>query len=307
MHIDFQHQEVRDLAWAIGSAPLPAADYPGGPTVSAHWCRLALWDRMPWLRLLDHHPEPLLEYLQARQERLLGHYFESLLAFWIEHWPHARLYASRLPVDEGGQRLGEFDLLLCDCPGPRYLHWEAAVKFYLRRDDGHGGYQWLGPNPRDRLEAKLERVYGHQLRLGQSGAGAAARQRFAPGPWQAEAFIKGYLFYPAEGPWQSAPEAPPGIAADHLRGWWTSAGRMAIPQSGGESRWQVLPRLQWLAGAYSRDEAPGWDRTTLMSALTSHFENCEEALLVAELGRDGDGVWRERSRGFVVASQWPQI
>ena len=60
--------------------------------------------------------------------------------------------------------LGEFDLIVRN---ENFIeHWEIAVKFFLGIGDRKNIGHWIGPNPRDTLERKLDSLENRQIRLG---------------------------------------------------------------------------------------------------------------------------------------------
>jgi hypothetical protein len=304
MRIDFRHQAVRDLAWVIGSAGMLQAHTPD--RVSDEWCRIAFLDRVPWLRHLDNHPAELEAWLEQHQSHLLGHYFEALIAFWLQQWPRMQLLASRMPVPGEHKVLGEFDFLFYDRYQEETFHWECAVKFFLRQLQSHNGYAWLGPNPRDTLANKYHKVFDRQLKLSElPEAKTLLLERGIPVPTP-QAFFKGYLFYPATSDWQQPQPSPPDSSPRHLRGWWCHADRLEqIPYVAADSRWLSLERLHWLSPTFCRETSPGYDRAGLEERLARHFSGSDKPLLLAELRPGSDGSWREVNRGFVVSAHWP--
>jgi len=303
MRVNFHHQAVRDLAWVIGSAVMLR---PGPDRVSDSWCRIAFLDRLPWLRHLDKAPGELEAWLTQHKTHLLGHYFEALIAFWLQQWPQTELLASRLPVNDEHKVLGEFDFLFHDRYGGKTFHWECTVKFFLRKIEEHDGYTWLGPNPRDTLANKYHKVFERQLRLANLPASMHLLEKRGIAPPTAQAFFKGYLFYPAGEDWQQPEPTPPDSSSHHLRGWWCYAdATRLIPCLDDDSRWLSLERLHWLSPVYSSDPAPGFSRSGLLDWLEGHFSDSDKPVLLAELHRDRDGGWREANRGFVVPSSWP--
>lgn len=304
VQINFRHQAVRDLAWVIESAGLLRAKAP--ERVDDKWCRIAFLDRIPWLRHLDNHPETLDEWLEQHKTRLLGHYFEALIAFWLQQWPQVELLAAGLLVQGEDRVLGEFDFLFHDRYRGETLHWECAVKFFLRKLQSHDGYAWLGPNPRDTLASKYRKVFDKQLRLSllpEAKALLAGRGIAVPTP---QAFFKGYLFYPSSDNWQHPAPIPPDGSPRHLRGWWCYANQPGqIPCTDDYSRWLILARLHWLSPAFSRQALPGLQRAALLEFLAKHFAGSDMPLLLAELRQGSDAIWREVNRGFVVAAHWP--
>lgn len=295
---------VRDLAWAIGSPGLVEASYPDylGRTVDDAWCSAQLQASAAWLNELDLSPSSLHSFIAARPTRRLGHYFEALIFFWLTHMPDTQIIATNLQVQDGQRTLGEYDFLFRDA-STAVCHWEAAVKFYLQVEPLAEQRTFIGPGTRDRLDLKLERVFRHQLLLGDTPAG----QQALPQGLQldkAQAFIKGYLFYHAT---TFRPVAISGVSAAHLSGWWARHAVEAVPQTSAENRWIILPRLRWLAPVRLAKDAEVMSHAMLNSKLDEHFRLRSEALLVVELARSAANEWQEKSRGFVVCSSWPVI
>ena len=295
---------VRDLAWVIGSPGLIDASHPAylDRVVDDAWCAAQLQSRAEWLLALDLAPQPLHDFIAARPTRRLGHYFESLIKFWLTHMPDTQIIATNLQVQHEKHTLGEYDLLFRDASAT-VIHWEAAVKFYLQQKPLPEQNAFIGPGTRDRLDLKLDRVFHHQLLLGQTPAGQHALPQGIRLD-KAQAFIKGYLFYHAS---TLSNMTVPGISAAHLTGWWIRHALEKLPQASAESRWIILPRLRWLAPARLPDDAIVMTYELLNIRLDEHFSLSTGALLVFEMTRSKTGNWEEKSRGFVVCKTWPII
>ena len=117
-------------------------------------------DIRKWLTQLDNSPTPLLETIQRRPTRSVGHYFETLVRFFIEDGPHFELLAHNLQVHVDKRTLGAMDFVVRDQFGA-VEHWEVAVKFYLGASEIPRWSSWIGPNQRDRLDIKLQRMRDH--------------------------------------------------------------------------------------------------------------------------------------------------
>lgn len=303
--IDTLHDPaVRDLAWVIGSPGLVETSHPTyeGRVVSDAWCGEQLQTCTSWLAALDAAPQQLHEYIAARPTRRLGHYFESLISFWLARIPDTQILACNLQVQHEQRTLGEYDFLFRDA-GAEIVHWEAAVKFYLQVEPLAEQRAFIGPGTRDRLDLKLDRVFQHQLLLGMSDAGSQALPQGVKLD-KAQAYIKGYLFYHV-----STPEklAVPGISAAHLTGWWARHSSEQLPQRSAESSWIIQPRLRWLAPARLTEDVGVLTRSELNIWLDKHFSQDADAVLIFEMEQLAIGGWRECSRGFVVCSSWPDI
>lgn len=293
---------VRDLAWVIGSPSLLEHSYPAynGNVVADTWCSAQFDFRKPWLAKLDLAPLELHEYIAARPTRRLGHYFESLIAYWLTHIPDTQIIATNLQVQDEQRTLGEYDFLFRNDSNV-ICHWEAAVKFYLHLEPLPEQRSFIGPGARDRLDLKLNRVFQHQLTLGHTPAGQAALPAGIK-LGMTQAFIKGYLFYHAS---DISNISANGVSANHLRGWWVRHRLEKIPQTNTETRWIILPRMSWLAPARVAADAEVLSFEILCTYLDEHFKLHSEAILVFELARSSTGAWHEISRGFVVSSSWP--
>ncbi len=298
---------VRDLAWAIGSPCLLDASYSAyaGRVVDDAWCAKQLQVCAPWLAELDCDPAGLHDFIAARPTRRLGHYFESLIAFWLTHRPGTQIIATNLQVQDTERTLGEFDFLFRD-GNAAVCHWEAAVKFYLQVEPVAEPRAFIGPGARDRLDLKLNRVFTHQLDLGKTASGRAALPAGITLD-NAQAFIKGMLFFPAiQGENFSAPRtAIPGVSDTRLCGWWTRHSLEKLPYATENSRWVIVPRLGWLSPARLAGHAEVMTHQEISAVLDQHFSGSTEAMLVTQLKKDAQGDWQEVSRGFVVCSAWP--
>jgi len=306
VRVEFRHQVTRDLAWVIGSPPLLRSG--GKDRVANSWCRIAFYDRIPWLREIDKDPSALQAWLEERRTRLLGVYFELLVEYWLVHWRRMKLHAARLSLMGEERAIGEFDFLFRDRFLDADYHWETAVKFFLCYQNDNGRAEWLGPNPRDTFPRKYDKVFGHQLTLSAWPEAQPLLRRFGIDNLQPKAFFKGYLFEHIIAPAGRQNALPSDISPNHLTGWWCYfSERQALPQSDVEPRWLSLSRLHWLSAVYNREEALGMKREECLAMLEEHCDGSHKPLLLAQLEQGSDGIWRECSRGFVVADHWPAL
>lgn len=278
-----RNDAVRELAWTLVSPPLieTAACPLRHPLQASDWAARpqVLGD---WLLQLDAMPDALIAFLQQQPVRRLGHYYECLWQFALQAAPGVELLAHNLPVRAGTQTLGELDLLLRDQEGVH--HVELAVKFYLGIAETGGAVRWWGPNPRDRLDLKLDHLCRHQLPL--SGH-PAARELLPRGPVHASFWMGGWLFDP------SGVDLPalPGQTGNRPRSRW-QLDQDWSPEAGEE--WIEVPRLSWLA-PLRRSGRP--------AALLEPAELSRPRLL-ARLQEQADGSWHEVQRMFLLPNDW---
>jgi hypothetical protein len=309
---------VRDLAWLIFSPPLLQARPPLGQLASPFETVDEAVAIESWLLALDHDAEPLRQAMAAARLTRLGRYAECLLAYFLEHGPAPRLIAANVALRRAGRTLGECDFLVETTSGRR-LHWELAVKYYLHAGGGLRASlaDFVGPNLQDRFDLKLARLLGHQLPL-------SARDEFAAlghaGPWEAQMFVKGWLFYRWEegaqdGGAQDGARPPVSDDVDprHAHGFWVTREQWTrfAAQYGSGDMWAELPRLAWLAprrslGGCGGVEVPGLTAPALAERLAQHSGPTMVAALALD-NRDGRAPhWRECARGFVVPDDWPE-
>ncbi|WP_258190287.1 DUF1853 family protein [Stutzerimonas azotifigens] len=287
-----RHPQVRDLAWAILSPPLLEAS-----ATLRHPLSGSRWYSQPdlladWLMHQDAAAEGLQRWLAQRSNRRLGLYYERLWQYALTHAPDIDLIVANLPIREGGNTLGELDLLIRDPEGVHHL--ELAVKFYLGNGGGGDGapHHWIGPGGHDRLDLKLDHLLRHQLNLSMHEQAKAALAELTSSTIQPALWLGGYLFEP----WPSGCLPPAGANPLHLRGIWVR--QRDWPALAGEYRWQMLPRQEWLAPA--RLELDFDLDDTLRPKLDEH----SPARLMARLQSNGN-VWEEAQRVFVVPDRWP--
>jgi hypothetical protein len=320
IHNQFHHKCIRDLAWVMASpavldwvSPLQfESGVFSNRVVGDGRCQSWYLQNVQWLMTLDEHPQPLLKWLQQRSSRRLGYYFEDLLAYWLTQTGNVSYFARHVQLRDNTKTLGEFDCLFKQHGSSVLYHWEAAVKFYLRHIDNEGRFHWYGPNSQDRFDLKMERLFNHQLQL------TVIAQALEPVPEITfseicpQAFVKGFLFYPAEQDWRTPDPIPPQASIHHSKGWWTRAGIYQVPNVATDSKWCVLTRLNWLTTPYfsASDRHLLLDKKQLIDYCNQYFNfspmnRPKPPILVAELALDENDNYLEQSRGFIVGPHWP--
>ncbi|MFH7565657.1 DUF1853 family protein [Oceanimonas smirnovii] len=187
----YRHNEVRDLAWAIGSPGL----LPGvSMAPDDSWYAHLLKAYQPRLQQLDRNPALLLHH--CRHCRRLGQYFEALWHFFLLDYPGFQVLGFNRQQVVAGRTMGAFDFLLWDHHRQRIEHWELAVKFYLITDMSAPQDSALGINPCDRLRRKLDHMQQHQLQLSEHAEVRAALKAEGLLPVKKRLLLKGRLFYP---------------------------------------------------------------------------------------------------------------
>ncbi|UAW97092.1 DUF1853 family protein [Halopseudomonas nanhaiensis] len=233
----------RDLAW-IAEAPPLLAD--GSMSVRDPLAG-SLWRDDPErlhhaLRQLDDDPVRLTAKFGESTDYRLGRYYERLWQVLLELAPDIRVIAHNVPVRHQRRSLGELDLIIEAADGA-VIHFELAIKFYLGRPEldacgpcsAHSA--WWGPDPKDRLDIKVDRLASHQLPL---ATRHADRLVGLPQIDRSCAWLQGCLFYPAGR--EMAPAEQAGVPAWRHEWCYRRALEEALP-----SGWIALPHKRWLA------------------------------------------------------------
>jgi hypothetical protein len=228
----------------------------------------------------------------------LGLYFEQLYECLLNDILGWTVVARNLPVRANGITLGELDFVVRNPHTGNNEHHEIAVKFYLGYlAQNNAEVRWYGPNARDRLDIKSERMLQQQSQRCQlpeshevlSAAGICI-------PAVSRIFMPGYLFYPTNIPLPAPITADP----DHLRGRWLTL--RDARKRGNLSAWVVLRKPHWL-GPWVQVERP--EAETVQRAF-AEIEASETPRLFASLNYSKDNcLWHETERFFVVPPSWP--
>lgn len=287
-----QWHPANHLAWLCQAPQLldspvtfPLADY-----LPQDWhTRLTGWAEDP-----DTRPAALSEPANPR----LGYYFERLYECVLTELMGWTLLGKNLAIrDAGGRTLGELDFVLGNPHTGAVEHHEIAVKFYLGYPGEAPGTLWYGPNSRDRLDLKVQRLLSHQSQQGERPETRALLSGLGiDGPVLPRVFMPGYLFYPT-GQLVNLPDFVP---RDHLRGHWLYH---HDTENMDTRHWVPLHKPHWL-GPWWQVEAP--DPAISTAALASVEEQVRPRLFAALEQTPDTGLWQETARTFVVPSGWPQ-
>lgn len=289
---------VRHLAWLVHSRPLLTLD--NGRDAVPAWPG----DVDDALLELDRNPQPLMDRLARRPSNRLGLYFEELYGYALTDLLGQRILAQNLPVRLNGRTLGELDFLVHDRASDRIVHHEIAVKFYM----GWGGPTtpdnprlpgWYGPDTRDQLCSKLQRLREHQIPLWQSDAGRQClRDLGLAQPQASHIGLYGYLFRHRDG---AMPSLPASIVAPEPGISWRRA-HEAAPEDDPETLTRVLRKPHWLGPLQCPEQTlpePEGEARALAEAR-------QRPLLLATLRRTERGFWLESRREFLTPEHWCQ-
>lgn len=171
-----------------------------------------------------------------------GHTMELYFSAWLTGHPQYEVLAQNIQLINDGITLGEIDFLVQDKINSEILHIELAYKFYLLKTV-NGSPQWIGPNAKDTLDAKLHRLRHHQFPLLRHPLFLKVLQQMNIGQQEIRqlACLKGQLFLPKG---QDEP-LHGGVNSEAIAGTWTSLDKL-IDQEGRGLRYCLPAKPDWL-------------------------------------------------------------
>lgn len=262
------------------------------------------------LKQADIDAKHLNNFLTEHRSRQVGRYFEVLVSYWLKHIRRVEIVAESETIYEDHRSVGEIDFIFFD-EQRRLTHWEVAVKFYLFHSMcGKMPGQFIGPNARDTLEQKRQKMLERQLPL--------SRNHF-PAVEVRYPFLKGRLFYHKQD--QCTQHASEQISIHHLTGDWCRNSELAaylqtfFPQVANSQpacderhqvRFRLLEKPFWLADEIvNEDDGFLLTPESMLDWAKRHFRSSNRCLLVAHLVQTGDS-YIEAGRFFVVPEIWPE-
>lgn len=267
------NSHVRNLAWLLFSPimrvdkPYERADVLFPQELLNEW----FIHHKEWLLEQDQTPETIISFLaQQKRNGRLGFYAEDLLHYFFLSSPCIELLLVNEQIVEEGVTQTEIDFLIGY--NDQIIHLEVAVKFYLLYDNS----EWIGPDARDSLRKKWDKVLQRQLPKAQeyfvrSYPNTEVRSYF---------FIKGYLFYPNESNFQ-----------------WRYADCFEECSQFGY-RFSVLHKPNWMMDFHQfKGKTVKWE-TLIMS---SECQQIKKATPVVTLSKYNQTVI------FIVSNNWPQL
>jgi hypothetical protein len=124
-----------------------------------------LWESSPVYELTQFEIKQKLIGIGTKIDTKLrlGKYVERFVSYQLANTENISLIAENIQVSKDRITLGELDCLLYKNGNP--IHLEVIYKFYLYDLTKQGLHCWIGPNKKDCLVEKLEKLQKKQLPL----------------------------------------------------------------------------------------------------------------------------------------------
>ncbi len=188
------------------------------------WQGKGVFDLAPYTAVYEPSPVRFSDTIDAKLR--LGKFVERFVSFELNQRSDTQILAENLQIQQEKITLGELDCLLLQNHLP--IHLEVVYKFYLY-DPTVGSHElehWIGPNRKDSLIEKLNKLKNKQLPLlhhpvCQQQLRAAA---IAYPNWQQQVYFKAQLFIPLQ-----AHKAPSFhlLNADCIQGYYAGISELA--------------------------------------------------------------------------------
>jgi len=124
---------------------------------------------------------------------------ETCFEAYLKQSLNFELLAANLQIQGAKETLGELDYIVRNLQAEKVLHIELACKFYLF-DENAGEVaeqKWIGPNRKDSLYEKLEKLKHKQFPLLQTSETSKVLASLGiPKPTSQELCLKAFLFLP---------------------------------------------------------------------------------------------------------------
>lgn len=295
--MDFKNKIVRDLDNSINSEYLLNDDLVL-PNSFLNIYKATYYD---WLIELDKNPEDLVFFIENNHSRRLGKYFENLLHYFFIFHPNIEVLEFGKQIFNGKITIGEMDFILMNKTSKEIIHLEVAVKYFAKKKGESDFKYFICPNGKRNFDDKIEKTFGKQLRITERPETKALLNKKNYFPIKSYHFIKGILFYHTD---EIDTFEHSNLNPNHKKSWWMF--QKEIMELNNESKYKIVHKLKWLSEEIEEDESELLSKKELMGVLSSHFEIISQGQLIVEFEKS-ELLWRERSRGFVVDNEWPQL
>lgn len=246
---------------------------------------------------LDSNSAGVDAHFNSLRHMPMGKYFEQLILFMLEKDPRFKVFLANHQIMDDKRTIGELDIILKDLETSSMEHWELCLKFYLQSKLTTDQQVMLGPDAKDSMDRKVRKLIGHQMKLSKH---SSIKYLVGTENIESKLFMKGQLFYHLGQKEVTATSANPKCET----GWWCFQSELnnVLNKS---HKYLIINKPNWIGkqSLQSDTELPSLDE--FIAKTEYHFKTESNTLMLVGLAETSSG-WVERTRGFVVANDWPK-
>lgn len=245
---------------------------------------------------LDKNQDAVNAHFNALGNMPMGKYFEQLLFFILKHDDRYDIVLQNHQILNGKTTVGELDVVLKNMSTGQIEHWEIALKYYLQTHPSESYSCMVGPNAKDNLERKMNKLITHQLPLQTDLTKSGITDTSTVSN---RLCLKGQFFYHLN----MRKIEPMHASADHEKGWWCFSSEIERILTD-QFRYSVIQKPDWIGTMLLPNNARLQRPSELRTWLKEHFNQESQHICIIGLVKQGTH-WIEATRGFVVRNNWP--
>ena len=234
-----------------------------------------------WLKEEQYQSEKIDAQFENYDIKKLGWYAEKLMEYFFSNFDDFRLIANNIQLFENKITKGEIDFLVRDRLTSEVIQIELATKFYI----SHKG-QFIGPNAKDNLEKKYNRLVHHQLlkETPEDILRITGNQKISA----AKFLVKGIIFYPYDSFIVEDFKYPTYLNRNHQKGWHLCFSEFLLYDF---STLHYIPKSEW----FGLNNLIRIDKNEFQDFFKQAFQLSKAIMVLDEKG----------NRGFITSDEWP--
>ncbi|MDN3724661.1 DUF1853 family protein [Aequorivita sp. SDUM287046] len=173
---------------------------------------------------------------------VMGMQAEACFEAYLKQSENFELLAANLQINDGKKTLGELDYIVKDLAAKRIVHIELACKFYLydEIENASEAEHWIGPNRKDSLFYKLEKIKTKQFPLLHEAETIKKLQQLnIEKPTVQKLCLKAFLFLPKK----IKPDFLPKYIQDCIVGYYIKRQDFTVVKN---ARYAMPSKKEWL-------------------------------------------------------------
>lgn len=228
--------------------------------------------------------------------RRIGHQFEFYLNHFFQWSPEWNIILHHHQFHTNGHTIGELDFLLKQTRTGALIHLETAVKFYL--EYGIGDHlSWIGPNPKDTLRKKTDKLFQQQLKLTSHPEVASFLSSITTAPIHPKLLLKTQLFCNAN------LESNPLLSSSNHKWIYLKNCREILPV---DTSWKIVEKEDWIPCSFYllHDKSLLYTTEEIIEKMK---QNDIRLPLMIESLHINNNIGYRCERWIIVYNEWPLL